>query len=297
MTLSEGFALVRDALVEAGEQPTDGNEARERMIQRRGSGDDPLFEPRRFQRFLRQAHDAGVIDLIKAEDGIYLLKLRPEQPDTARAGDASPVEDADRGPRRRRGARGGRGRRRGEHRPDEATDAPPRRPPPEAFEAPPAPTVASPEPRRDDAGRRNPRFRRGSRGPAAPPPKEDPGYAPPTPETADAAPVSGPIEHNRSLRGRTGRGRRPPTAPPGSPESEPASPAPAPPPPPEPPPSPTRRRSVDEEMAAVRAMAEQPPAEPREPEAAEGGSLFKRMSAALQRAMGQPPKDDDQQDS
>jgi hypothetical protein len=67
---------------------------------------------------------------------------------------------------------------------------------------------------------------------------------------------------------------------------------PAAPPPASPPRPPARPDSVDE-IAAVRAMAEERTAAPTpERESAEGGSLFKRMSAALQRAMGQPPRDE-----
>jgi hypothetical protein len=62
---------------------------------------------------------------------------------------------------------------------------------------------------------------------------------------------------------------------------------------PEIPAAPRRAERPDppDEVAAVRAMAEHDPM-PDADLTAEGGSLFKRMSAALQRAMLGQPKDD-----
>jgi uncharacterized protein (TIGR00288 family) len=292
LTLSDGFALIRQALQDVGavgDEITDADQVRERMVERHANADDPLFVDRRFQRFLRQAHDAGVIDLVKSEDGIYLLKLRPEAavPEAAASDEATNGED--RGEHRRRGARGGRGRRRGGRRGDEEGRAEePRRPAPEPFDAAPVRSAASPAPRGEES-HRNPRFRRGSRGPAGPPPPRPESV--PEPTSGAAAPAgAGTVEHNRSLRGRRGR-RGPGGGPSGTAPMTPEGlPGPAPEPQrPLPPSPPSRPRLVDEE-AAVRAMAEMRPApEPRDEEpTAEGGSLFKRMSAALQRAMGQP---------
>jgi len=293
LTLSEGFALVREALQDlgaVGDEATDADQVRERMIERHGNAADALFVDRRFQRFLRQAHDAGVIDLVKSEDGIYLLKLRPETavPETT-AGDAA-ADDAEQGARRRRGTRGGRGRRRGGRRGDEEGGAEePRRPAPEPSDVAPVSTAAPSAPRVEEA-HRNPRFRRGSRGPAGPPPTRPESVPGPEPTRAEEAPAGGGmVEHNRSLRGRRGRrgagghpGGTAPVAPEGVPGSEPE-------PQGAPPSSPPGRNRLDEE-AAVRAMAEMRRAPERQDEepSAEGGSLFKRMSAALQRAMGQP---------
>jgi uncharacterized protein (TIGR00288 family) len=287
ITLSEGFALMRDALREIGavdDEATDADQVRERMIERHGDADDPLFAGRRFQRFLRQAHDAGVIDLVRSGDGVYLLKLRPETLAAQPAAETESPDEADRSGRRRRGARGGRGRRRGGRRGEEelgAGEPAPRAPVAERPEQPPP--VAGPAAPRPDQGRRNPRFRRGSRGPTAPP---TPGPTPePTPSSAPA--TTGPIDHNRSLRGR--RGRRAPGPPGVAPTS---SPDPETPQASAPRPEPRRPPDVMDEVAAVRAMAEASPAAESAPDAAGEGSLFKRMSAALQRAMLGQPKDE-----
>jgi uncharacterized protein (TIGR00288 family) len=299
LTLGEGFTLIRRALEDigaVGDEVTDADQVRERMIERQGAGDDPLFETRRFQRFLRQAHDAGAIDLVKSDDGIYLLKSRPETAALPETADDAQAGEDDRGGRRRRGGRGGRGRRRSGPREDapveeqapraEASDRPA---PPAVPERGPA-AVLQVVPGKGGEARRNPRFRRGARGtPAGGSTPPEPGAAAaPAPETSE--PPAGPVEHNRSLRGRRGRrggpgspGHEPEPGPgPGSAQSVPEIPA-----------APRRPERPDppDEVAAVRAMAEHDPT-PDADLTAEGGSLFKRMSAALQRAMLGQPKDD-----
>jgi hypothetical protein len=78
LTLSESFELMRQALsvLEAvGDKSTDAERVRTKMVELLDSGADPSLDPRRFPRLLRQAHDAGLIDLIKSDDDGYLLKL------------------------------------------------------------------------------------------------------------------------------------------------------------------------------------------------------------------------------
>jgi len=78
LTLSESFELLRQALMvleAVGGQSTDGERVRSKMMELLDTEDDPAFDPRRFPRLLRQAHDAGLIDLIKSGDNDYLLKL------------------------------------------------------------------------------------------------------------------------------------------------------------------------------------------------------------------------------
>jgi uncharacterized protein (TIGR00288 family) len=301
LALADGFALMREALEDigaVGDEATDADQVRERMIERYGKPDDELFATRRFQRFLRQAHDAGVIDLIKSDDGIYLLKLRPE---TAAAVVERPAEselgdDAERGARRRRGARGGRGRRRtGRRHDEEEGEEPPRSRAPAEPPTEPRPAEVT-APVRRGAEQRNPRFRRGARGgPAAPGAAAGVDVlplspAPAAPATESAAAVGGPVEHNRSLRGRRGRrGAAPPSGP--QPPPSPGTGAPA---EPRRPPATRSRPDEEDETAAVRTMADQRPAPEAlsEEASAEGGSLFKRMSAALQRAMQGQPKDE-----
>lgn len=81
LTLADGFALLKQVLVDlqaVGENSTDAKKARERMAELASVADDPIFEPRRFSRMLRQARDAGIIDLVK--DGrVYRLRLKAEE--------------------------------------------------------------------------------------------------------------------------------------------------------------------------------------------------------------------------
>lgn len=80
LTLADGFVLLKQVLVDlqaVGENSTDAKKARERVTELASVADDPIFEPRRFSRMLRQARDAGIIDLVK--DGrVYRLRLKPE---------------------------------------------------------------------------------------------------------------------------------------------------------------------------------------------------------------------------
>ncbi len=80
MTLAQGFELLKQALVDIaalGGDSTDGSQARERMKEVADNADDPIFEPRRFNRMLRQAHDAGFIDLAK-KGRVYKVRLNPD---------------------------------------------------------------------------------------------------------------------------------------------------------------------------------------------------------------------------
>ncbi len=80
MTLAQGFELLKQALVDIaalGSDSTDGSQARERMKEVADNADDPIFETRRFNRMLRQAHDADVIDLAK-KGRVYKLRLNPD---------------------------------------------------------------------------------------------------------------------------------------------------------------------------------------------------------------------------
>jgi len=310
MTLAQAFDLLRRALTElgaVGEESTDAEQTRERMAELT-EGEDPLFDTRRFQRFLRQAHDADLVDLAKSDDGAYLLRLRPVAP--AEAGAEAPAQhageadDEEHRGRRRRGERGGRGRRGGRRHKDEESEGPSADATPATPEgAPAAPAAPAPRapradasPRAEDAparsggGQRNPRYRRGSRS-APPPPKAD--RQPTEPRPAEPV-VTGPVSHNRSLRGRGGRRGSPPGAPTAPPpeEERQAVPRPEPKPRPEPParPAPT----ATEPAPPPRPPAPPAPA-PADPE--EGGGLFKRMSAALQRAMLGQQKDEPPTDS
>ncbi len=296
MTLAEALGLLRQALEDlgaTGEEATDAEQARERMAELHGRAEDPVLESRRFQRFLRQAHDAGVVDLAKADGGAYLLRLRPAPvPETAADEGQAEQEPGkpegeqgrrrgERGERGGRGARGGRGRRRG--REEGGAEHETREPAPSRDSAPP---VAS-EGRPAKESPRNPRFRHGSRGgaPAVTTERRFEPTASPPPQEEPAA--VGPVTYNRGVRGRRGRrGAGGPAEPAdrsapglGSEESRTS-------------PEPSRAPERSQEVVARPAPPPPPPPveEPEQP-GAEAGSLFKRMSAALQRAMLGQPKD------
>ncbi len=97
LTLAGAFALVKSALLELGAvdaTSADAEKVRDRMIALAGDDGDPTFEPKRFQRLLRQAHDAGIIELVKSTDDGYLLKLTPEAQvaEVEAADESGPVE-------------------------------------------------------------------------------------------------------------------------------------------------------------------------------------------------------------
>jgi uncharacterized LabA/DUF88 family protein len=75
LTLSAAFELLRRALSELGHagEGVPAEEVHTRMKELHGDQDEPLFQQRRFQRMLRQAHDANVIELVKV-NGSYRLK-------------------------------------------------------------------------------------------------------------------------------------------------------------------------------------------------------------------------------
>ncbi len=337
-TLAQAFELLRQILLDLGaigDESTDAGQVRERMVEKLGES-DPIVGEHRFQRLLRQAHDASLIELVKQGEDAYLLKLTPggtvtaelavpvaeaaesaevkaepagefetqptfdpEQPDRPHRG-----ERTDRGERgdRARGGRGGRGRerggrgrgRRGEgERPrgegDRSREPSATTGEHQAASPPEAGSASSGEP-----ARRNVRFRSGSRRPGPSGPGEEgenkQAAAPPAPPAeqppAPPAPTDG---GRRSLRGRQGRSTMKPQRPAASETPAPTSPAPeaprrsepprrseAPPPPPPPP-------------RAEPRVARSTPATENEPR-----SLFKRLSGALQKALGTPEKEADE---
>ena len=301
MSLADAFELMRKALLDlgaSGDESTDAGQARERMVQLAGNDDDPVFEEKRFHRLLRQAHDAGVIDLVKSGDDVYLLKLRPQEAQPVEEPREEPAEERrDEGerPRSRRGGRGRGGRGRGEGRRD---DKP--REAEEAKEESGGPERAQEPVAAESQASRNPRFRRGGRGAPSGAPA-DTEQAPPGPVGADrpaaeSRPVTPPTstEGRRSLRGRPGR-RAVERAPgegqahpgfvpglveePGETTQRPAA----------------QQRPEAEERPVVRQQprpepsesAAHPPARHDEPaQEGEEGGLFRRMTAAFQRAVG-----------
>lgn len=109
MTLASAFVLLKRTLAElgaVGDESTDAEVAREKMIELADDKADSIFDGRRFQRMLRQAHDASIIDVAKS-DGAYRVKLRPESVDSqaseeAPADTAAVVSEADEKPKPKR---------------------------------------------------------------------------------------------------------------------------------------------------------------------------------------------------
>jgi uncharacterized protein (TIGR00288 family) len=287
LTLADGFDLLRRALRELGavdEAAADAEVARTKMMDLSGASDDPIFERPRFFKLIRQAHDANVIELIKQDEDTYLMKLA-----AGAAVEVEPVEDAveprveapaeDERPRRRGGrrerssGRRGRGASRREEEPPVPTSD-------DVGEAPPASRAETRE-QAEARARRNPRYRRGSRG--GPPPRPGAG----APEVSDqrspeAAPESGAgsgeampmVRGARSVGPRRGsRGAAParPAAESDSAREVPAGPVPE--------PQVSRTPVVEVSRREIPAEAAPPT------EADEGGGLLKRMSAALQKVM------------
>ena len=109
ITLDEGLELLRQALQAlgaTGENAVESRAARERMQELTDRKDDPLFDTRRFHRFLRQAHDASVVDLAKA-GRVYRVKLPAEgadggeEPEVGRESDRASHPEKPSRPRRR----------------------------------------------------------------------------------------------------------------------------------------------------------------------------------------------------
>ncbi|HEV8124267.1 MAG TPA: NYN domain-containing protein [Gemmatimonadales bacterium] len=127
LTLAQAFELMRQSLGELG-SPVAAEAVRNRMAAMNGRN-DPLLEKVRFERFLRQAHDAEVADVKKLGEDDFEISTRPgfriDRPATAvplgaeastpapgagqaaRAEAAAPVNGKRAGLRFRRGARGG----------------------------------------------------------------------------------------------------------------------------------------------------------------------------------------------
>ncbi len=104
LMLAEAFTLLRQALVEldaSDDGPASTEAVREKMLERADAKDDPIFDRPRFQRLLRQAHDADMIELIKRDDD-YVMKPGPA---AAPEGDVAKLADepsaADKAPRRK----------------------------------------------------------------------------------------------------------------------------------------------------------------------------------------------------
>jgi uncharacterized protein (TIGR00288 family) len=231
LSLAEAFELLRQSLLvlgSVGEESSPADDVRAKMASLLGDESNPIFERPRFQRLLRQAHDANLIELVKAEEG-YVLRLgaqslaetpQPVVEDAKEAPPAPPSEPA--APEKRTRSRRSTARKtakgRGRAAPAKSDDAPAEKPPsaPAPAEKPasaPAPAEATAK-KTGEGTKRSPRYRRGSRGQSgtARRPASDEGAEQSQPkDTAPTPPPSKPATSatKRSVRGRGGsRGRR-----------------------------------------------------------------------------------------
>ncbi len=151
------------------------SEVKRQMLKREPQFDEAALGFSKFSRFLRQAHDEGVVNLEQGAEGNYLLSPLAGAPSapTPDAASAAPAERPSRG--RNRGGRGrGRSQRQDESRDEQAkapaaeTPSEPARRPEEPEVAPAAPEPEAspvvPEPRAETPKRGLGRFRRGSKG-------------------------------------------------------------------------------------------------------------------------------------
>ncbi len=96
LTLTETFDLLKEALQKlgaVGAHSTDAEQVRETILEMSGDAADPTLDVKRFPRVLRQAHDAGLIELVKDDGDVYLLKLAPGATEET---EATPSEASDR---------------------------------------------------------------------------------------------------------------------------------------------------------------------------------------------------------
>ncbi len=311
LTLAQAFGSLKEALIElgaVGEEATDAEQVRELMMERSGAGGDPVFERSRFQRLLRQAHDANLIELVKSGD-LYLLRLvqRPqneqeaagaERPNGEEQGmltrESPAVENQEvesrSSARKRRAGRdgargGGRGARAGSQRPESESASP----------------AAARERKGGQRKRRDGRLRGGLRT-ASGEPREEPAAGEESPKNempvsqaeSPATLLGGtpepaserPRRPVRSLRMRVGsRGYRPIVSPLASQSVSSAFNSPA--QPDRSGPSQNRTDGGTDPSAAVEtsgATADRPEIADRSPEA-EGGGLLKRVRSAIQKAV------------
>jgi uncharacterized protein (TIGR00288 family) len=351
LTLSAAFDLLREALseFEHADEGVPAEDVHSRMKELHGDPDEPLFQQRRFQRMLRQAHDANVIELAKV-NGSYRLKAvelaeSAEEPDAAQRAAAPQAEQkveqtstdkatketdakTDAGRSRRSGSRRSpRARSRsGRKKAGEKSDGEPKdaedaaKPKAEASSprqaASPSPPVArSADDDRSAAAsggaerKRNPRYRRGSRGATPTKPassaEAQPGATGPAVSDGSRRSTqepSGTAERGRSVGVRRGgRSRSTPSASPSSSARAAGISEGAP---------PSSGSGSERDAAATSGSAEpSPPARPQTGADDEGGSsatpasqqgslfdgqsqdegsLFRRMTAALQRVVRGP---------
>ena len=297
LTLGDAFELLRRSLLAlgaVGEEATNADAAREKMIELLGSESDPVFERPRFQRLMRQAHDADMIELVKSDGDGYMLKLtaRAETDETvaAQAGagpeaaaEAKPKVEAEASaePEKKTRAKRSRATTRKASKSGERTTrsrskkaAKPKASETEQPEAKAAPAQPEESETGKPAPRRNPRYRRGSRGGRSKKEQAAEKTEAVTPSEAPAAASSSAPESRRS-RGGGGRGggrRRGGASDESGGGEKPEGAAP---------------KAASSEASRPAAESESAPQAPAG-DVAESGGLLRRMTAALKKVVEGP---------
>jgi len=162
MPLAEAFALLTRTLQAMGAvngTPVGEDLLRERMAEDYGRPDEILTHRPRFGRFLKQAQDAKLVDILKTPQG-YEVGLRPG---VVPAEPEAPAAEAAPEPKARRG-RGGRGRAKKADVAEPAAEVPAEAPAAKTAKAPPAPEPsAPPAAAASSGGSRGLLYRRGSK--------------------------------------------------------------------------------------------------------------------------------------
>ncbi len=317
LALAEAFELLKQSLWilnAVGSEAAESQDVRRQMVELFGDDGDPIFEKFRFKRFLRQAHDADLIELIKSDNDRYLLKLNPAaaeadievQEETDKQPPVPAEEETEASPetpkRRRRTRTPSRKPGRGESRAKTDRGAAPEKSEEEAHEASAASTPAAKTPPRTSEAKtqeqssqtlRNPRYRRGSRGPRETP--SEPAASQENVESkAPEASASRSASGARGLGPRSGSRRRAPEPKRTDTDSQRPGDERA-----------TAREADASTHEAVQQAAAPPsspapegavdrPVSPPAPKDVDDDGLLRRMTAALHRMVGGPPtKPDD----
>lgn len=113
LTLADAFRLLRRSLEELGEGPHAAEHVRQRMLSINDGAVDPVLEGSRFNRLLRQAHDAELVEVAKSDTDGYLVRLSQtsggemsDSQSTEREGAAQKAVKEVEGSRGERGERG-----------------------------------------------------------------------------------------------------------------------------------------------------------------------------------------------
>ena len=312
LALAEAFELLKQSLWilnAVGSEAAESQDVRRQMMELFGDDGEPIFEKFRFRRFLRQAHDADLIELIKSDNDRYLLKLNPaaaeadidvqgetdKQPPVA--AEEETESSAETSKRRRRTRTPTRKPARGESRAKTDRASARQKSEEEAPDAPVASSAAQTQPgasaakaqEKSSQASRNPRYRRGSRGPRETPSEPATGQEtvePKAPEPSASRSAAG----ARSLGPRSGSRRRAPESKQTNADAQrlrdetaTAKEADA----------TTHEQAAGPKSAAPERAVERPAA-PAAPNDVDDDGLLRRMTAALHRMVGGPPtKPDD----